>query len=132
AEEQAALAESQFKRACFPEGAALVNRLWGTLRRAQGRHDEAVRKLRSSLAHFESFDEHAECTRTLWELARTQRDAHSQTPLVSRAYLEALARAEQCRRGHLVQAIEQELREVDPDAYYRHLLRRVRGQADWE
>jgi class 3 adenylate cyclase len=132
AEEQAGLAENLFRGAGFHEGTALVNRLWGVLWRTRGRCDEAVRKLRSSLAHFESFCEHAECTRTLWELARTQRDARSQTPLVSRAFLEALARAEQCRRGHLVQAIEQELREVDPDAYYRHLLRRVRGQGDWE
>lgn len=66
------------------------------------------------------------------ELARTQRDAGSQTPLVARAFLEALGRAEQCLCGQMVEAIEEELREVDHEAYYRHLYRRVRGLGDWE
>jgi serine/threonine protein kinase/class 3 adenylate cyclase len=143
AEEQAALAESQFRAAGFHEGTAMVNRVWGVLRRAQERYEDAIRKLRTALGHFEGAEEKAEAALTLWELARTQRDAKfgrtggsgpppTPAPLVTRAFLEALARAEQCRRGHLVEAIEAELREVDHEAYYRHLYRRVRGQGDWE
>jgi class 3 adenylate cyclase len=130
AEQQLDQAETLFRSARFAEGLALVNRAGGMLRAAQKRYDEAMRKLRSALAHFESSREQAEAARTLWELARTLRDSEAQTPLVARAYLEVLARAEQCRRTHMVAAIEDELREVDPEAYYRHLYRRVRGPAD--
>jgi serine/threonine protein kinase/class 3 adenylate cyclase len=132
AEQQAEKADTLFRAAGFGEGLALVNRVWGIIRRLQGRTDEATRKLRSALSYFESIDEHAEATRTLWELARTQRAARANAPLVARAYVEALTRAEQSRRDHLVRAIEEELREVDHETYYRHLYRRVRGQADWE
>src|SRR5262249_14897367 len=93
----------------------------------QGRADEATRKLRSALAFFESTGDVAEEARTLWEIARTQRETSSQSPLITRAYLGALERAEACRRGQLVRAIEEELQEGDHEAYFRHLYRRVRG-----
>jgi class 3 adenylate cyclase len=132
AEEQAAQAETLFRKIDFSEGLAQVNFLWGMVRRLQGRYDEATRRLKSALGYFDSTNEKVEAVRALWELARTQRDASSHTSLVARAFEEALVRAEQVRRGSLVEAIEAELREVDHEAYYRHLYRRVRGQADWE
>ncbi len=132
AEAQLTQAETLFRKTDFAEGLAVVNHVWGVLRRLQGRYDESTRRLRSALAYFDSTEEKVPAVEALWELARTQRDASSHTPLVARAFQEALVRAEQVRRGALVEAIEAELREVDHEAYYRHLYRRVRGQADWD
>jgi class 3 adenylate cyclase len=127
AEQQVQRAEELFRSASFPEGLAQVNRLWGMVRRGQGRCDEATRKLRAALSYFESTGDAAEEARTLWEIARTQREAADQSPLITRAFLEALERAEASRRPGLVKAIEEELQEVDHEAYFRHLYRRVRG-----
>jgi class 3 adenylate cyclase/uncharacterized protein HemY len=132
AEPQAQKAEELFRSANFPEGLAQVNRVWGVLRRTQGRFDEATRKLRAALSYFETTGDAAEEARTLWEIARTQREASGQSPLITRAYLEALERAESCRRSGLVRAIEEELQEVDHEAYFRHLYRRVRGRGAGE
>ncbi len=142
AEEQANQAETLFRKADFAEGLALVNALWGVLRRRQGRFDEAQRRLRSALTHFDATEEKAEAVRALWELARTQRDAFqaeeeargrsAKRPSVARAFEEALVRAEQLRRSSLVESIEVELRELDHEVYYRHLYRRVRGHTDWD
>jgi class 3 adenylate cyclase len=129
AEEQLQRADELFRAAGFADGTAQVDRAWGLLRREQGRWDEATRKLRSALAHFEKNADQAEAARTLWELARTQRAADVRPPLLTRAYLEALTRAEVCRRAEMVQRIEQELQEVDHDAHVRHLYRRARGAA---
>ena len=129
AEQQVQKADELFKSANFPEGLAQVNRVWGMVRRGQGRLDEATRKLRAALAFFESTGDVSEEARTLWEIARTQREASGQSPLITRAFLEALERAEMCRRPGLVKAIEDELQEVDHEAYFRHLYRRVRGHA---
>src|SRR5207248_4707973 len=83
--------------------------------------------LRSALAHFESARERDEAVRTQLEVARTLRDGGAPAPLVTRAYREALACAEACRHPVLVQRAEQELHEVDPEAYLRHAYRRARG-----
>lgn len=136
------MTEDLFRKTDFAEGLALANHLWGVLRRLQGRCDESTRRLKLALAHFDSTEEKSRAVQVLWELARTQRDAsmHSlagdrgglppKRPHVARAFEEALVRAEQLRRGPLVEAIEAELLEVDHEVYYRHLYRRVRGQAD--
>jgi class 3 adenylate cyclase len=128
ADEQARQAEKLFQGQRFAEGLAQINRAWGMIRRAQGRWEDATRKLRAALVYFENAPDHAEAARTLWEIARTQRTAGYQPPLLTRAFEDALERAEACRRDELVAAIEEELREVDPEAYLRHLYRRVRGR----
>jgi adenylate cyclase len=63
----------------------------------------------------------------LWEIARTLRDSGASAPLVTRAYREAIHRAEDTRHAPLVRAIEEDLREVDFEAYLRHIYRRARG-----
>jgi class 3 adenylate cyclase/tetratricopeptide (TPR) repeat protein len=127
AEQQARLAEELFQSAGFPEGVAVVQRVQGMLLRARGRHDEAERRLRTALSYFESTQERGEAARTQWEVARTLRDAGAPAPLVRRAYLEALGRAEVCRLAPLVRGIEDDFRDVDGEAYLRHLYRRARG-----
>ncbi len=127
AEEQATLAEGLFRGAASAEGTAQIDRLVGTIRRSQGRYDEATRRLRAALAWFEASGAAGEVARTLWELARTQRADGARPPLLTRAYLDALVRAEASGRTDLVHAVEEELREVDHEAHTLHLLRRARG-----
>lgn len=116
-----------FARAQFPEGTAQAQRVEGMSLRARGRHDEAERRFRSALSHFDSTQEQDEGARTAWEIARTLRAGGAPTPLVTRAFAEALGRAEACRRAPLVQAVEQELHGIDPEAYLRYVYRRARG-----
>ncbi len=127
AEEQARRAAELFDRANFPEGTAQVQRVEGMLLRARGRCDEAERRFRSALVYFDNTQERDEAARTHWEIARTLRAAGSPAPLVTRSYLEALTRAEDCRHAPLVEAIEEELRDADFEAYLRHVYRRARG-----
>jgi class 3 adenylate cyclase len=127
AEQQARAAEDLFQKTHFAEGVAQVSGVWGLIRRAQGRTDDSLRKLRSALSYFDDTGEHAQSARLQWEIARTLRAADTHLPLVTRALLDALSRSEACRRDVLVGAIEEELREVNQDAYLRHVYRRVRG-----
>jgi class 3 adenylate cyclase len=129
AEAEVQRAEEVLRAARFAEGLALVNCVWGLVRRAQGRYDEAGRALREALAHFDETQERAEAARVQWEVARTLQAAAAPRPLVARAYLEALARADACRRPALVAAVEQDLREADHEAYFRRAYRRARGAA---
>jgi class 3 adenylate cyclase len=128
AENQAQKAEELFRAARFDEGLAHVNRVWGLIRRWQGRWDESVSSLRAALRHFVDIKEPAEVARTQFEIARTQRAAQEPRPLVSQALREALKLAEACRRAALVQHIEKELHAVDPEAYCAHIYQRVRGR----
>jgi class 3 adenylate cyclase/predicted Ser/Thr protein kinase len=127
AEQQLRQAAELFFRASFPEGTAQVQRVEGMVLRARGRHADSEHRFRLALGYFDGAQERDEAARTHWEIARTLRAGGSPAPLVTRAYLEALARAEDCRHPPLVQAIEEELREVDPEAYLRHVYRRARG-----
>jgi class 3 adenylate cyclase len=127
AEQQARAAADLFAHAQFPEGTAQVQRVEGMLLRGRGRYDEAERKFRSALVYFDGTQERDEGARTCWEIARTLRAAGAPAPLVTRGYLEALGRAEGCRRAVLVQAIEGELRDLDFEAYLRHIYHRARG-----
>jgi class 3 adenylate cyclase len=126
--EEARRAEELFAAARFAEGTAQVNRVWGMILRSQERHEESLRTLRSALAHFEETQDAAEAARIQWEIARTLRSSGAPSPLVTRAFLDAVERAEGCRRDLLLERIEEELREVDPEAYFRHVYRRVRGR----
>jgi class 3 adenylate cyclase len=127
AEEEVRQADELFRVAGYADGTARVNRSRGVLLRMQERYDESTRRLRLALQFFEANAEPAEAALTLWELARTQRAAGARPPLLTRAYLEALGRAESCRRGELTRRIEDELREIDHEAHIRHLYERSRG-----
>jgi tetratricopeptide (TPR) repeat protein len=127
AEQQARQAAELFAQAQFPEGTAQVQRVEGMVLRARGRCDDAQHRFRLALTYFDNTQERDEAARTHWEIARTLRAAEAPAPLVTRAYLEALGRAEACRHAPLVQAIEEELREVDPEVHLRHVYRRARG-----
>jgi class 3 adenylate cyclase/predicted Ser/Thr protein kinase len=135
----AAVAEELFRGAPF-EGAATTNtdheeglaRTWqvqGMIARQQGEHAESQQLLRKALIHFDRIADYLEGTRTQLEIARTLADAGAISQVVTAAYLDALNRAESCRRTHLVRAIEDELRALDHDAHWRHVLGRVRGRS---
>jgi class 3 adenylate cyclase len=127
AEQEARRATELFGASDFAEGVAQVHAVEGMVLRARARWAEAERKFRSALAYFEATQEPDEVVRLLWEIARTLRDSAASAPLVTRAYREALARAEAARHAPLVRDIEEELREVDFEAYLRHVYRRARG-----
>jgi class 3 adenylate cyclase/Tfp pilus assembly protein PilF len=128
-EQQAQRAQELFKAAHFAEGLAQVHRVWGMILRSQEHFEEALRTLRAALAYFEDAGDRAEAARLQWEIARTLRASGAHAALVTRAFLEALERAESCRRDPLAAQIEEELREVDREAYFRHVYCRVRGRA---
>jgi serine/threonine protein kinase/class 3 adenylate cyclase len=111
----------------FTEGVAKVHLVEGVILRRRERWADADRRFRAALSHFEQTQEADKAVHALWEIARTQRDSGAAAPLVTRAYLEALTRAEACRHDPLVRDIEQELHEVDVEAYLRHVYRRARG-----
>lgn len=116
-----------FAAASFAEGTAKAGLIEGMLLRRQEQWTEAERKFRAALGHFETTQQTPETVQALWEIARTLRDSGVPRPLVTRAYQEALRRAEKMRHDHLVRGIEQELHEVDVEAYLRHVYRRSRG-----
>jgi len=128
AEAEAQRAEAMVQATPFAEGLAHINRIWGMLRRHQGRLDEANRALRAALAHFEETRERAEVARTLWEIARTVQASGSPRPLTTKAYRDALEVAESCRRADLVRGIGEELKRENAEAYFKHVFHRVRGR----
>jgi class 3 adenylate cyclase/predicted Ser/Thr protein kinase len=128
AEEHALRAEELFGTARYPGGMALIRRVLGCLRRAQGRYPEAEAYLRDALKHFDEHNERAEAARTQLELARTLQAAGEMRAFITEAFLDALHRAERCRRDYLVEQIEIELKAADEDAYNRHIYQRVRGR----
>src|SRR5262249_44296201 len=100
----------------------------GRIRRTQGRFDEAEQLFRQALAYYDNANRHAEAARTQLELARTALAADQPRSLVLEAFLDALQRAEACRRSDLVCTIEEELKAVDEEAHWRHIFGRVRGR----
>jgi class 3 adenylate cyclase len=84
--------------------------------------------LRRALAHFDAIADYSNATRTQFEIARTLAASDAVRQLITDAYLEALRRAEDCRRTELVSVIEEELRGIDEEAHWQHVFRRVRGQ----
>jgi class 3 adenylate cyclase/predicted Ser/Thr protein kinase len=127
AEEQARLANDLFVANQFSEGVAKVQFVSGLILRRRERWAEAERRFRSALEHFECTQEADDVVRAYQEIARTLRDSGAPLPVVTRAYIEALRRAESARLDPLVRDIEQELHEVDVEAYQRHIYRRARG-----
>jgi class 3 adenylate cyclase len=122
-------AEELFTEGSHEEGLARVHQVQGILARRQGEHAQAQKLLRQALAHFDRIADYLEGTRTQLEIARTLADAGAIPQIVCAAYLDALNRAESCRRTYLVNTIEEELQAIDRDAYWRHVLGRSRGRA---
>ena len=125
---EAQKAEEIFRQAEFGEGLAHVNRLWGVILRKRTSFDEAKQKLRAALEAFARTHERIEQARTQHEIARLSRAAGEPRPLTTREYLAALDLAEACRRAYLVREIGEELKAVNPEAYYARIFRRVRGR----
>jgi class 3 adenylate cyclase/Flp pilus assembly protein TadD len=131
AEEQTRLAYELFTSNQFSEGVAKVHQVEGMILRRRERWQEAERKFRLALEHFEATQEADAIVRTYQEIARTFRDSGVATPVVTRAYCEALRRAELARLDPLVRDVEQELHEVDIEAYQRHIYQRARGFSEF-
>jgi class 3 adenylate cyclase len=129
AEEQTQKALEIFRAVPFDEGTAHANRVLGMIRRQQGRFEESQSLLRAALTHFEESKEQAEVARTQIEMARTRAAACAPRPQITQEYLRALRQAEACRRSELVRQIEEELKQIDAEAYHAHTYRRVRGWA---
>ena len=127
ADQQSRQAMELFRVGQFYEGIAKIHMVEGLLLRHRRKWQESERKFRDALGHFESTRENDSAVRALWEIARTLRDGDAAPPMVTRAYLDALARAEACRHDLLVRGIEQDLHEVDVETYLRHVFARVRG-----
>jgi serine/threonine protein kinase/class 3 adenylate cyclase/uncharacterized protein HemY len=127
AEEEARQARETFTANHFAEGVAKVHLVEGKILRRRERWQEAERKFRLALEHFENTQEIAETIHAYWEIARTHRDSGAPAPLVTRAYIDTLRRAEAARLDPLVRDVEQELHEVDVESYLRHIYRRARG-----
>jgi class 3 adenylate cyclase len=125
----AARAEELFTQGSHEEGLARVRLVQGMLARRRGDHALAQRLLRQALAHFDRIADYLEGTRSQLEIARTLADAAALPQVVCAAYLDALHRAESCRRTYLVSTIEEELQAIDREAYWRHVVGRARGRA---
>jgi class 3 adenylate cyclase len=130
AQAHAARAEELFTEGSHEEGLARVHQVQGSLARRQGEHAQAQRLLRQALTHFDRIADYLEGTRTQLEIARTLADGGALPQIVCAAYLDALNRAESCRRTYLVSAIEEELQALDREEYWRHIFGRARGRAD--
>jgi class 3 adenylate cyclase/tetratricopeptide (TPR) repeat protein len=129
AELHARKAEALFRESEHAEGLAVVLQLRGILARRQGNYQESEQLLRQALAHFDRTADFAEGTRTQLEIARTLAAAGTIGQLVTGAFLEALQRAEGCRRTALVRVIEEELKGIDEEAHWQHVFQRVRSRA---
>ncbi len=125
--DEARQAQALFTAAQFGEGSAKVALVEAMVLRERQQWAEAEQKLRQAVSHFERVSEGDDAVRAWWERARIERDRRAPAALVSRAYMQALARAETLRHDPLVKGIEREFHDVDPEAYLRHIYRRARG-----
>lgn len=121
-------AEELLGKAGYPTGLAEVNRALGRLRSIQGRHDEAGRLLHQALTRFDATRYEAAAARTQLEIARALQAAGAMKRLVTQAFVDALRRAEVCRRTNLVRLIEEELKNADEEAHWQHVFQRARGR----
>jgi class 3 adenylate cyclase len=122
------LAETLVRADGTASALARVRLAQGILARHEGHYPESEQLLRQALTHFDRTADYSAATRTQREIARTLAAAGALGPLVSKAYLDALRRAEACRRTALVRAIEEEFRGVDEEAHWRHIFDRTRGR----
>ncbi len=128
AEEELKRSQSLFEQHRIDMGLDEAQRSLGLIRRAQERFDESEQALRAALAGNEARGRYVDAVRTQLELARTLQAGGAAHRQVTEAYQEALQRAEGHRRADLVAVIDEELRAVDEEAYWRHAFRRSRGR----
>jgi serine/threonine protein kinase/class 3 adenylate cyclase len=121
-------AEEIFGRASYPKGLAEVRRVQGALHCKQGQHPAALKALQGALVEFDQTRQALPATLAQLELARTLAASKAMKRIVTQAYLDALTRAEACRRTVLVRRVEEELAGLDPEALSHHVFRRVRGR----
>jgi len=126
AAQQIKKARSLFEREKFEDGLAHLNRVQGILLRAQGKFSASEKCLQDALRYFEQKEELGEAARTEFEIARTLRARNPE--LAVSALIEALNRAEKCRRDSLVGEIQKELKQADELEYYRRIYQRARGR----
>lgn len=129
AEAQIRAAWAIFTSARFEEGTAHAGRALGVLHRARGEWGESISALAAAEAYFARGGIRAEVARTRFEATRTLVASGAGRAEVIRALRDALDAAEESRRDRLVEAIERELRGVDPLAYRDHVYRRARGRS---
>ncbi len=128
AEEHFRAGEELFRQQGHEAGVARVDVGRGILARSRGQMEEARRCLRRALAWFDRNGKPAEAARAQLEVARTMVAARELSELISQAYLEALRRAEDCRRERLVRLVEEELAALDEERLAKHRFQRARGR----
>jgi class 3 adenylate cyclase len=111
----------------FAEGLAHVDLQRGWLARLAEDFSEAIRRQLRARDFFDRVHETTYSARAMLEIARTRRDAAEPRPVVTMAYKDALRLAEESRRPRIVGLVEEELREVDPEAHLRAMYARARG-----
>jgi class 3 adenylate cyclase len=127
AAEECGRAQQLFASAHFNEGSAKAALVEAMVLREQQRWGDAEQKLRAALAHFEKAQGGDDTVRAWWERARIELGRKAPSALISRAYAQALSRAEALRHDPLVRGIEREFHDVDPEGYLRHIYKRARG-----
>jgi class 3 adenylate cyclase/predicted Ser/Thr protein kinase len=128
AEEDSERAEALFVEASHQELGMRLRWLQSILARRRGAFGDSERLLRQALAHFDRTHQRARAARMQLEIARTLAEAKALTRDVREAFLDALRRAETCRRTFLVRAAEEELLAVDEQAHWEHVFHRIRGR----
>lgn len=113
----------------FPEGRAHLAFIAGLLEGDEGLFEKALVSLRIARSGFDAVCEQVEAARVQLEVACMAECAGEPHDAVVAELLDALDRAEQCRRGHLVRAVEEQLARVDPLRHCLHGYRRARGRA---
>jgi class 3 adenylate cyclase/tetratricopeptide (TPR) repeat protein/predicted Ser/Thr protein kinase len=121
-------AEEILSRAGYTKGLAEVQRVLGALHCKQGQYPQALKALQVALLEFDHTRQALPAARAQLALARTLATSKAMARIVTQGYLDALLRAEACRRTMLVRIVEQELAGVDPEALSRHVFHRVRGR----
>jgi class 3 adenylate cyclase/predicted Ser/Thr protein kinase len=128
AEEDAERADALFVEASHQELGMRLRWLQSILARRRGAFADSERLLRQALTHFDRTHQRARAARMQLEIARTLAEAKALARDVREAFVDALRRAEACRRTFLVRAAEEELLAVDEQAHWEHVFHRVRGR----
>jgi class 3 adenylate cyclase/predicted Ser/Thr protein kinase len=126
--EHAEKAEAFFRETSHHEGLMRLRWIQGIIERRRGAFADSERLLRQSLAHFDRTHQQARAARMQLEIARTLAEAKALDHDVREAFLDALRRAEVCRRTGLVRDAEEELMAIDEQAHWEHVFHRVRGR----
>jgi class 3 adenylate cyclase len=128
AEEHSRQSEALFAAAGYEEGLMRLRWVQGVLARGRRQFDESEKQLRKALAYFDRTHQQPRAARMQLEIARTLAEAGALPQLVRGAFLDALRRAEACRRTYLVRVAEEELLALDEQAHWEHIFHRVRGR----